>query len=66
MTLFIACYAVHRFLNETLRNDTDIVAFGMTLSQNISILMFLFAVALEFGHRRWGKRLADSAPPTPA
>ena len=25
MTLFIACYAVHRFLNETLRNDTDVV-----------------------------------------
>jgi phosphatidylglycerol:prolipoprotein diacylglycerol transferase len=66
MTLFIACYAVHRFLNETLRNDTDIVAFGMTLSQNISILMLLFAGALEFAHRRWGKMLPSRAAPVPA
>jgi prolipoprotein diacylglyceryltransferase len=66
MTLFIACYAVHRFLNETLRNDTDIVAFGMTLSQNISILMLLFAAALEFGHRRWGRRLGTQVQPAPA
>jgi hypothetical protein len=67
MTLFIACYAIHRFLNETLRNDTDTVALGMTLSQNISILMFLFAAALEFGHRRWGKLLPgrSAAVPTP-
>jgi len=66
MTLFIACYAVHRFLNETLRNDTDIVAFGMTLSQNISILMLLFAAALEFGHRRWGTMLPGRSTPVPA
>lgn len=62
MTVFIACYAVHRFLNEQLRNDTEVVAFGMTLSQNISVLMLLFAAALEIGHRRWGKR----SEPTPA
>lgn len=66
MTLFIACYAVHRFLDETLRNDTDIVAFGMTLSQNISILMLLFAGALEFGHRRWGTMLPGRSTPPPA
>jgi prolipoprotein diacylglyceryltransferase len=66
MTLFIACYAVHRFLNETLRNDTDIVAFGMTLSQNISILMLLFAAALEFCHRRWGTMLPGRSTPPPA
>jgi prolipoprotein diacylglyceryltransferase len=66
MTLFIACYAIHRFLNETLRNDTDIVAFGMTLSQNISILMLLFATALEFGHRRWGTMLPGRSTPVPA
>jgi phosphatidylglycerol---prolipoprotein diacylglyceryl transferase len=56
-TLFIAIYAIHRFLNETLRNDTDIVgipALHMTLSQNISVLMLLFALCLEIGHRRWG------------
>jgi len=66
MTLFIACYAIHRFLNETLRNDTDVVAFGMTLSQNISILMLLFAAALEFAHRRWGQRLPGRGTPVTA
>jgi prolipoprotein diacylglyceryltransferase len=53
-TLFIAVYAVHRFLNESLRNDTEIVGIpqlNMTLSQNISILMLLFAAALEIGLR---------------
>ncbi len=30
-------YGVHRFLNEMLRTDTDPVAFGLTLSQNISL-----------------------------
>lgn len=60
-TLFVFCYAVHRFLNETLRNDTEIVGLPqlhMTLSQNISVLMLLFALALEVGHRVWGKRAA--------
>jgi phosphatidylglycerol---prolipoprotein diacylglyceryl transferase len=66
MTVFIACYAVHRFLNEQLRNDTDVVAFGMTLSQNISVLMLLFAAALEIGHRRWGKRIEPTSPPAAA
>ena len=56
-TLFVAIYAIHRFLNESLRNDTDIVgipALDMTLSQNVSVLMFLFAICLEIGHRKWG------------
>jgi phosphatidylglycerol---prolipoprotein diacylglyceryl transferase len=51
MTLFLACYAVHRFLNEILRNDTAVVGFNMSLSQNISILIFAFAVCLEIGLR---------------
>lgn len=51
MTLFIACYAIHRFLNEMLRNDTPLAGFQMTLSQNISLLMFAFAVCLEIGLR---------------
>ena len=38
----------------------------MTLSQNISVLMFLFAVALEIGHRKWGTRMNAGAPPAPA
>jgi hypothetical protein len=53
MVLFMLCYAVHRFLNEILRKDTDPVAFGMTLSQNGSILAFLAALAL--GYWLWRK-----------
>jgi phosphatidylglycerol:prolipoprotein diacylglycerol transferase len=46
--LFIFGYAVHRFLNEALRNDTDPVAFGLTLSQNGSILFFLLGLGLAW------------------
>jgi prolipoprotein diacylglyceryltransferase len=46
MVLFMFCYSVHRFLNEMLRNDTDPVALGMTLSQNGSLLVFAAAVGL--------------------
>lgn len=45
--LFVLCYAVHRFLNEILRDDTTPVAFNMTLSQNISLLMLIGAIGLE-------------------
>ncbi len=55
-TLFIACYAVHRFLNEILRNDTPIEGFGMSLSQNISVLMLAAAIGLELGLRKWGTK----------
>ncbi|MCC6417724.1 MAG: prolipoprotein diacylglyceryl transferase [Gemmataceae bacterium] len=50
MLLFMVGYAVHRFVNEILRVDTDPVAFGMTLSQNISVVVlgaaFLLALVL--------------------
>jgi phosphatidylglycerol---prolipoprotein diacylglyceryl transferase len=46
--IFILGYAVHRFLNEALRNDTDPVAFGLTLSQNGSILFFLLGLVLAW------------------
>lgn len=46
MVLFMLGYGVHRFLNEMLRTDTDPVAFGMTLSQNISILVIAAGVVL--------------------
>src|SRR5206468_10386632 len=52
MALFLVCYAVHRFLNEMLRNDTDPVAFGMTLSQNVSILFLIAGIALFVWLRR--------------
>jgi phosphatidylglycerol---prolipoprotein diacylglyceryl transferase len=53
MVLFILGYAVHRFLNEILRNDTKPVALGMTLSQNGSILFF--AVGLFLAWWLWRK-----------
>lgn len=46
MVLFMLGYAVHRFLNEMLRTDTEPVAFGMTLSQNVSILVLIAGVLL--------------------
>ena len=44
--LFLLLYPLHRFLNELLRNDTQTVKFGMTLSQNGSILIFLAGVVV--------------------
>lgn len=46
MVLFIFGYAIHRFLNEMLRNDTQPVALNMTLSQNGSILVFILGLVL--------------------
>jgi phosphatidylglycerol---prolipoprotein diacylglyceryl transferase len=46
MVMFMLGYAVHRFLNECLRDDTKPVAFGMTLSQNISIVVFVSGLLL--------------------
>jgi phosphatidylglycerol:prolipoprotein diacylglycerol transferase len=50
--LLMLGYSVHRFLNEQLRNDTDTVAFGLTLSQNISLLIFATAIGLELYLRK--------------
>lgn len=52
MALFLIGYAMHRFLNEMLRNDTDPVAFGMTLSQNISIVFLLTGIGMFVWLRR--------------
>jgi prolipoprotein diacylglyceryltransferase len=60
MVLFMLGYAVHRFLNEMLRNDTDPVAFGMTLSQNISVLVLLAGLGL--GYWLWRKPVQYPAP----
>src|SRR5260370_24072668 len=39
LVLFMFAYGIHRFLNEMLRTDTDPVAFGLTLSENVSVLV---------------------------
>ena len=51
MVLFMLAYAGHRFLNEMLRNDTPPVAFGMTLSQNGSLIVL--AAGLLLGLYLW-------------
>jgi phosphatidylglycerol:prolipoprotein diacylglycerol transferase len=63
MVFFMVGYAVHRFLNEMLRTDTEPVAFNMTLSQNISILVVIAAAVLALAVRRHGAN--SPAPPLP-
>jgi len=53
MVLLMLGYSVHRFINESLRNDTDPVAFNLTLSQNISLL--LFGAGLLMGLWIWSR-----------
>jgi prolipoprotein diacylglyceryltransferase len=64
-TLLMACYAVHRFLNEVLRDDTQPVALGMTLSQNGSLLLIAIAVALEVWLARSQGKPAPKPQPVP-
>jgi phosphatidylglycerol:prolipoprotein diacylglycerol transferase len=61
MVVFMLGYAVHRFLNEMLRDDTSPVLFGMTLSQNISVLVF--AAGALLGLYLWRR---PTQPPEPA
>jgi phosphatidylglycerol:prolipoprotein diacylglycerol transferase len=62
MVLFMFCYAVHRFLNEVLRNDTDPVAFGMTQAQNFSIVVLVAALFMAW----WLWRKPVQYPPAEA
>jgi phosphatidylglycerol:prolipoprotein diacylglycerol transferase len=63
MVLFMLLYAIHRFLNESLRNDTDPVLFGLTLSQNISIGVFLAGLVLAYFV--WRRPTIGAAQPVP-
>jgi hypothetical protein len=63
MVLFMLCYSVHRFIDEVLRNDTRPVWFDMTLSQNISVAVFVAAVVLGlFIVFRAGTRKPNGVP----
>jgi phosphatidylglycerol:prolipoprotein diacylglycerol transferase len=45
--LLIVCYAIHRFINEILRNDTEkVFGTGMTLSMNGSLLFGTLGIIL--------------------
>jgi phosphatidylglycerol---prolipoprotein diacylglyceryl transferase len=64
MVLFMFGYGAHRFLNEMLRTDTDPVAFGLTLSQNVSILVWIGAAILSFAVWRRPIRILAMNPST--
>lgn len=46
MVILMIGYGLHRFVNELLRTDNAVLAFDMTLSQNISILVLVGGVML--------------------
>jgi prolipoprotein diacylglyceryltransferase len=70
--LLMLCYAIHRFLNESLRDDTapvlreSQIGVNLTLSQVISIVVFSAGVILWIALRRISERVTTSAKPTPA
>jgi phosphatidylglycerol---prolipoprotein diacylglyceryl transferase len=64
MVVLLFVYAIHRFLNEMLRTDTDPVAFNLTLSQNISIGIFAVGVVLAIVVSR--RPLNSATPNVPA
>lgn len=72
MTLCMAAYAVHRFVNESLRVEPTIGRTPLTLSQWGSVVIFAAAAALELylwrtSPSRWGKGAATTpAPPAAA
>lgn len=63
--LLLMLYPIHRFLNEMLRNDTPPVAFGMTASQNGSIVMMLAGIALAVWIRSRPELLVPQPAPSP-
>ena len=63
--VLMVCYAVHRFLNESLRDDTDPVLANLTLSQTISIGVFVGGILLELYLWRYAPRI-EAAPAAPA
>jgi phosphatidylglycerol:prolipoprotein diacylglycerol transferase len=46
MVILMICYAIHRFVNESLRVEPT-VGLGLTLSQWVSVVIFVSAVGIE-------------------
>jgi prolipoprotein diacylglyceryltransferase len=53
MVTLMLCYAVHRFFNEMLRHDTPKYFLGLTISQEISILIFSAGVLMGLYRRQF-------------
>ena len=64
--LFLMLYPVHRFLDEMLRADNEKVAFGLTLSQNGSILMFAIGLIFFLWLRRLPAQFQPAKQSAPA
>ncbi|HEY1381295.1 MAG TPA: prolipoprotein diacylglyceryl transferase family protein [Gemmataceae bacterium] len=63
MVVLMLCYAVHRFFNESLREDTPPVG-GLTVSQWISLGIFAAGVLLHLWRRRYPLRPSAPLPAT--
>ncbi len=62
--LLMVTYPITRFLVEGLRNDEGAFFAGLTISQNISIALFLGGLAFWYGLSRMpAERFADTARP---
>jgi phosphatidylglycerol---prolipoprotein diacylglyceryl transferase len=59
----MTCYAVHRYLNEMLRDDTP-KYYGQTISQWTSLGIFAAGALLWLWRRRYPRAAAAVAPPT--
>jgi phosphatidylglycerol:prolipoprotein diacylglycerol transferase len=64
--LFLMLYPIHRFLNEMLRRDNPAVAFGLTTSQNGSILVFAVGLVFFLWLRRLPAQYHARKKPQPA
>lgn len=67
MAMLMVAYPITRFLIERLRNDEKAIAFGMTISQNVSILLLIFGLINWAVLSAWpAARYADTVEPAKA
>ena len=66
MILLMMTYPLSRILIEVLRSDERVFLAGMTISQNISVVLFLAGCGFWFSQSRRPPRLySETHAPTP-